>query len=56
MADTMLEQRVTSLEELMADLIATVDRVDRQLERTDRQVEHRNPDNIGLWSFAILSP
>ncbi len=48
MADTILEQRVTNLEELMADLIATVDRVDRQLDRTDRQIERteRNLDRL----------
>ena len=33
-----VEQRVTSLETLMAQLISTVDRVDRQVEQTEREM------------------
>lgn len=49
MADVMLEQRVTNLEELMAQLLTTVDQVERQLERTDRQIE-RTDRNLGRLS------
>lgn len=39
MAQAMLEQRITNLEDLMAQLLNTVDRVGRQLEQTDRQLK-----------------
>lgn len=38
MLEATLEPRVTSLEEMMADLIRTVDRVDRQVEQTSREL------------------
>lgn len=48
MADVVLKKRVNRLENLMAQLIRTVDRVDQQLDRTDRQIEHtqRNLDRL----------
>jgi hypothetical protein len=38
MADVMVKRRVDRLEDLMADLLRTVDRVDQQLAQTDRQL------------------
>jgi hypothetical protein len=38
MLEMRTEQRVTNLEELMAQVLRTVDRVDRQVERTSREM------------------
>jgi uncharacterized coiled-coil protein SlyX len=39
MLDATTEQRITNLEELMAQVWRTIDRVDRQIEQTQRQVD-----------------
>jgi hypothetical protein len=39
MLDLVLEHRVTDLEDLMAQLVRTVDRVDRQVEQTSRELQ-----------------
>ncbi|MBS1253236.1 MAG: hypothetical protein MAG451_02285 [Anaerolineales bacterium] len=49
MQDAVLEGRVTNLEELMAQLLTTVDRVEHQIERTDRQIE-RTESNLDRLS------
>ena len=39
MTDAILEQRVTTLEDLMAELLRTVNRVDRQIEQTQHNLD-----------------